>query len=79
MNKMDQRMARLEEEGALMVELDRMSTSQLRAKITIMLDKAISLRENIDHLSLAELAEQLGECRGELGLVMRECELRAMR
>jgi hypothetical protein len=79
MNKMDARMARLEREGDLMVELARMSCEQLRKKITTLLKSAGDLSSSVADLKYTDLANQLEEYRGEIGLLMRECELRTMR
>lgn len=79
MSKMDQRMDRLEQEGAMMVELDRMSDRQLREKTYSLLEKVAVLREQVHTLNFEELASNLAECRGGLGLVMREFELRSLR
>ncbi|MBL4617296.1 MAG: hypothetical protein JKY46_06335 [Robiginitomaculum sp.] len=79
MNKMDARMARLEREGDLMVELARMSCEQLRSKITSLLKSAGELSFSVAALNYDDLASQLEEYRGEIGLLMRECELRTMR
>ena len=78
MNKMDARMARLEREGDLMVELARMPCSQLRAKIADLLKSIENLNSSMADLSYADLANKLEEYRGEIGLFMRECELRAI-
>ncbi len=79
MNNMNRRMARLDREGDIMIELDRMTEAQLRDRIARILDKAMVIRGKIHELPLADIAEQLSECRGEMGLIMHECELRTLR
>ncbi|MBL1430957.1 MAG: hypothetical protein COA60_005525 [Robiginitomaculum sp.] len=78
MNKMDARMARLEREGDLMVELARMPCEQLRTKIADLLKNIENLNSSMADLNYTDLANKLEEYRGEMGLFMRECELRAM-
>ncbi|VAV94399.1 hypothetical protein MNBD_ALPHA06-2279 [hydrothermal vent metagenome] len=77
MSLMDRRLARLEEEGAMMVTLENMSEADLRTKLNALFTNAEVLRQQLPDLSLEVLAEKLADCRGEMGIFMRECEVRS--
>lgn len=79
MNNMDQRMARLEAEGQRMVELGVMSEKQLRLEVGQLLKRVCELQSGVETRNFGDLAFALAELRGEMGLLMRECELRELR
>ncbi|PHR62363.1 MAG: hypothetical protein COA47_04670 [Robiginitomaculum sp.] len=79
MNQIDQRLARLEKEGEQMIELERMSDPDLRAYLQNLSTRFHEIQDRANTEAFLELARILADLRGEIGMVMRACEIRALR
>ncbi len=78
MNQIDQRLARLEKEGEQMIELERMSDQDLRAYLQNLSTHFADIQERAKTETFVELARMLADLRGEIGMAMRACEIRAL-
>ncbi len=79
MNQIDQRLARLEKEGEQMIELERMSDRDLRSYLQKLAVHFEAIQARAKTETFVELARMLADLRGEIGMAMRVCEIRALR
>ncbi len=79
MNQINHKMARLEAEAEQMVKLGRISDQKLREYIANLLLQAERLCKITPDMDFMELAQCMSDYRGDIGLAMRECEIRALR